>query len=128
MKDLNPPDRKSQTITASKVVFLILAVAGAILFYFFNYGLLGGLGLSSCLFALASCIHFRKAHNRASESMDTKMTWFLLGAVVFGVVLMLFNVLQSGPEFYAGIAAGLIFMAALTYGFELTLIWFANLR
>jgi len=128
MKELNPPDRKSQSIAASKIVFFVLAIAGAVLFYFFKYDLLGGLGLSGSLFGLASWFHFRRSHNRKSESMDTKMTWFLLGAVVFGIALMLLNSMQKGPDFYSGIAAGMVFMAALTYGFELTLTWFANLR
>lgn len=125
---LNPPDRKIQTIKASKLVFIVLAIVGSVLFYFFRYDLVGGLGLSSSLFGLASWFHFRKNQDRKSKSMDTKMTWFLLGAVVLGVVLLFLNHQQNGPDFYAGIAAGLVFMAALTYGFELTLTWFANLR
>lgn len=128
MKELNPADRKSQTITASKLVFFILAVFGAMLFYFFRFELLGGLGLSSSLFGLASWFHFRKMQDRKSDNMDTKMTWFLMGAIIFGIALILLNHMQEGPDFYAGIAAGMVFIAALTYAFELMLTWFANLR
>ena len=114
-------------------VFLTLALAGTILFYFFRLALLGGLGVGLSLFGLVSWFHFRRRFSPdpkapLRESVESKMGWFLLGLVIVGILILVFNVQQKGPEFYNGIAAGLVFTCAVAYVFELMLNWFSGFR
>lgn len=121
-----PPNRDSQLLKVSRLAFLVLAIAGGILFYLYKYELYGGVGLGASLFSLASFFHINKEDSRKSVTIDTKMTWFLIGLVFLGLTLLLVNHYISGPPFYTGIAASLILVCSITYCIELLLTWSDN--
>lgn len=128
---INPINRKAQTERLTTVIFLLFAIIGSILFYIFRFELLGGLGLGCSLFGLVSWFHFRKrslSTHKADQSVESRMTWFLLGLTVIGIIIVLLNVQQKGPDFYSGIAAGLAFTCAVAYVCELLHNWFAGFR
>ncbi len=128
---INPPDRKAQTVRMTTGIFLVFSILGSVLFYIFRFELLGGLGLGCSLFGLVSWFHFRKRHipsQNLESTVESKMTWFLLGLAIIGIVILLLNVQQNGPAFYSGIAAGLSFTCAVAYVCELLLNWFSGFR
>ena len=123
-----PPDRKVQTSRFIHAAFMVMALAGAALFHFYRLQLVGGLGLGMSLFGLASWFHFRRHEVGKTQSMDTKMSWFLLGCIMLGVLILLVNLAMKGTDFHTGIAAALVFVSALTYCMELLLTWYAHVR
>jgi len=125
---INPPDRQIQTLKFTVRLFMFLALVGTIGFHFFRFEMLGGLGLAFSLFGLVSWFHFRKREKERLDAIETKFTWFLLALVMVGILIFGINVRMKGPEFYNGIAGGLIFMCGLTYALELFLNWMASVR
>lgn len=123
-----PPVRDGQVLKTSRMTFIILALAGGLLFYYYKYQLLGGFGIGLSLFSLASFFHVNKDLSRESDNIDTKMTWFLIGLVFLGLLLLLVNHYISGPPFYTGISASLILICAITYCVELLLTWSDSVR
>ncbi len=127
------PDRRATTAKLSTNVFIAFSIIGALLFYLFQYALLGGLGLGLSLFGLVSWFHFKKRglpqyNPDIQQTVDTKMTWFLFTLAIVGILILIFNMRQNGPEFYNGIAAGLVFTCAVAYVIELLLNWFSSFR
>ena len=118
-----PPNRDDQLKSICRIGFLITALAGGIVFYVFGYDLLGGIGLGGSLFALASFFHINKDVNRRSQHIDTKMTWFLVGLTILGVMVLVGNHKLEGPPFYTGIAASLSLICGITYCIELIFTW-----
>lgn len=119
---------KARMTKLCRLVFLTLAIVGSIMFYYFQQTTMGGLGVSTSLFALVSFFHFNKLESRKSTMIDTKMTWFLLGVCILGLVLMIANAAQDGPDFYNGISVGMIFMGGLAYSLELVFTWLDNVK
>jgi len=119
---------KSKTKNASRIIFLSLAVVGCGLYYYFQNSMLGGLGVSTSLFSLVSFFHFKKFSNRKSKLVDTKMSLFLIGICVVGIILMVANEAIDGSDFNRGITAGMAFMGGLSYCLELIFTWLDNVR
>jgi len=126
---LNPnTNQLAQTKKFCNVFFLTLAILGSGVFYYFKNSILGGVGLSVSLFSLVSFFHFLKVTDRQSKHADTKMSWFLLGVCLVGLLLIAGNAMSEGIAFYYGIGAGMSMMGGIAYGLELMLTWLHNLR
>lgn len=126
-------DKRKFTSKLTAQFFFGFAFLGAVLFFIFKYTLLGGLGLGLSLFGLASWFHFRKYqllnyNPNVEQTVDSKMTWFLLVLILVGVLLLFSNIRQEGPEFYNGISVGLICVCAVAYVGELLLNWLSGFR
>lgn len=118
-----PKDHTAITRKYARLTFLAIAIIGTGLFYWFKYSLLGGLGAGCFLFSLVSFFHFNKLKVVQGESMDTRMTWFLLGLIFLGLGILVANHLMEGPEFYEGIAAALCLISSIAYCVELIMTW-----
>lgn len=126
--DFEEVNYKSKTTTASRIIFLSLAVVGCGLYYYFQNSMLGGLGVSTSLFALVSFFHFNKLANRKSKLIDTKMSWFLIAICILGIILMVANEAMHGSDFNRGVTGGMILMGGLSYCLELVFTWLDNVR
>lgn len=127
----DPPhisDLDSKTLFYIKIFFLVAAILGSGLFYFFQRSTVGGLGIATCLFSLVSFFHFNKPRAGKTKHIDTKMTWFLLALTLLGIVIIIVNEMQGGPDFYRGIGAGLSLICGITYALELLMVWLDNVR
>ncbi len=126
---LNPnTNQYEQMRKFCRIFFLAFAAIGSLVFYYWGYSLLGGVGLSASLFSLVSFFHFNKVVERKAKHLDTKMTWFLLAVVFVGILLILGNKMQEGPQFYYGIGGGMTLVGGIAYCIELLFTWLANVK
>lgn len=118
-----PPDRRINVLKFTKLGLVIVAIVGTMIFYVYQFDVLGGLGLALALFGLASFFHFNKRKETVVELMDTKISWFLIGMTFIGLFLVLANYTIKGPAFYNGIGIGMTLICAISYCVELLLTW-----
>lgn len=116
---MNIPDRFEGLVRFCNLLFPLLVVLGAALYYFFKTDLLGGFGIATALLSIASIFHFKNVTKQKVNNIETGLSWFLISASILGFFIIIINKWNVGPNFNYGVGAAMCLIAAVSYIIEL---------